>query len=91
MLASFGRSFSIPFKIRDGVVGGAGEDADSDGEAGVDHDEKDAKFEEKPGKKTKGQSFKYLTKQPVHQGRLMVDLLHEEPGSPQAHLAYFLL
>ena len=68
-----------------------GKGADGDGEAGVDDDEEDAKFEEKPGKKTKGQSFEYLSKQPVHQGRLMVDLLHEEPSSPQAHLAYFLL
>ena len=79
------------FQIRDGVVGAARKDAVSDGEAGVDDDEEDAKFEEKPGKKTKGQSFEYLSKQPVHQGRLMVDLLHEEPSSPQAHLAYFLL
>ena len=30
-------------------------------------------------------------KAPVHQGLLTVDLVHEEPGSPQAHLAYFLL
>ena len=45
------------FQIRDGVVGGAREDANSDGEAGVDDDEEVAKFEEKPGKKNERSVF----------------------------------
>ena len=50
------------FQIRDGVVGAAGKDADSDCEAGVDDDEEDAKFEEKPGKKKRKVSLLNILK-----------------------------
>ena len=55
----------------------AGEDSDSDGEAGEEHDEEDAHLEKEPDdRKLEDEDIKKL-QQPVHQGRLRLGLVHQ--------------